>query len=403
MTENGIDRILADSKALKALGKKRIALLGHPASVTRQLDHSLYALQEQGILNLSCAFGPQHGMLGEKQDNMIESDDYRDPKTGIPVFSLYSTTRRPTAKMMDAFDVLFVDLQDVGCRIYTYLTTLRYMLEAAAKFKKEVWILDRPNPIGRPVEGFMLDLKKWESFVGASILPMRHGLTMGELAKWLCAEFKLDVELKIIEVSNYKINAAPDFGWPQSTQPWVNPSPNMPTLDTARCYPGTVLLEGTLMSEGRGTTRPLQIFGAPNMKSEEVIKKMHAMAPQWLKGCALRPCFFEPTFHKFQKSLCSGMQIHVDADLYSHLEFQPYRLMLLMFKAFHQIHPEFALWRQPPYEYETEKLPIDLLNGNSFGRTWVDDPSLNPQDLDRVLEKDEKEWLDLRRPHLLYS
>jgi uncharacterized protein YbbC (DUF1343 family) len=395
----GIERLLSDPKLLARLKGKRIGLLGHPASTTVDLQHSLHALKN---LNLSCAFGPQHGMLGDKQDNMIESDDYKDPSTGIPVFSLYSTTRRPTAKMLAAFDLLLIDLQDVGCRIYTYLTTLRYMLEGAAQEKKEVWILDRPNPIGRPVEGFALDLKKFESFVGASKLPMRHGLTMGELALWLRAEWKLDLEINVVKMEDYS-TGAPDYGWPGATLPWVNPSPNMPAIDTARCYPGTVLLEGTLLSEGRGTTKPLQIFGAPNINSEKILRLMENEAPQWLRGCKIRPCFFEPTFHKFAGKLCSGVQIHVDPRFYKHEEFKPYRLMLLFFKSLKTIHPNFDLWRQPPYEYETIKLPIDLLNGTTAGREWVDDTTADPQDLEQLLVKDEKEWLDQRRPHLLYS
>ncbi len=403
MTSLGLERLLADKKLTSRLKKKRLALLGHPASLNRDLLHSLRALQKISGLNFTCAFGPQHGMLGDKQDNMIESDDYRDPELGIPVYSLYSTSRRPTDSMMQNFDTVLIDLQDVGCRIYTYLTTLRYMLEAAAKHKKEVWVLDRPNPIGRPVEGFACDLNAFESFVGASTLPMRHGLTMGELALWLCAEFKLKVELRVIPMKNYSPNASPDFGWPLKKLAWINPSPNVPTLDTARCYPGTVLLEGTMLSEGRGTTRPLQIFGAPKMQSEALITLMEKRAPQWLKGCRLRPCFFEPTFHKYKGELCSGVQIHVDPIFYRHKDFKPYRLMLLLFKCFRELHPDFDLWRKPPYEYETERLPIDLLNGTPFARNWVDDPAARPGDLEKALLRDEKEWLAKRRPHLLYS
>jgi uncharacterized protein YbbC (DUF1343 family) len=403
MVVNGIDRILQEPRLVKGLGKKRVGFIGHPASVTRNLQHSLYALHEQGIVNLSCAFGPQHGMMGEKQYNMNESPDYHDPKTGIPVYSLYSETRRPTAAMMEGCDVLFYDLQDVGCRIYTYLATLRYVMEAAAQYNKEVWILDRPNPVGRPIEGFKLDLAKWESFVGSTSLPMRHGLTMGEAAKWLCKEHKISVPLKVIEMEGYRPEAAPDFGWPSSSHAWINPSPNIPSLAAARVYPGAVLIEGTTLSDGRGTTRPFEIFGAPKMDSDAILRKMHQLAPEWLKGCRLRSCYFEPTFYKYQKELCAGIEIHVDGGHYDHQQFRPYRLFLLFLKVFREVHPDFSLWRSPPYEYETVKLPIDLLNGNAFGKKWADDRNAKPGDLEKILRQDEEEWLDLRRPHLLYS
>src|SRR5947208_2042290 len=282
----GIDRLLEDRALRKPLAGRRVALLAHPASVTRDLVHSLDALAALGDLELVAAFGPQHGLRGDKQDNMIESPDFTDPVHHIPVFSLYGEVRRPTAAMMDSLDVLLIDLQDLGCRIYTFSTTLRYVLQAAAKHGKAVWVLDRPNPVGRPVEGLRLK-SGWESFVGAGPLPMRHGLTLGELGRWFIGIHKLDVEYRIIEMEGWRLDAPPGFGWPLGERVWINPSPNAPNLWMARAYAGTVMVEGTTLSEGRGTTRPLELFGAPDIDAERVIEEMHALAPQWLHGCAL--------------------------------------------------------------------------------------------------------------------
>ena len=302
----GLDRLLADAALRRPLGGRRVALLAHPASVTRDLTHSLDALAALPEVALTAAFGPQHGLRGDKQDNMVESTDYVDPQHGIPVFSLYGEVRRPTDAMMGTFDVLLVDLQDLGCRIYTFITTLRYVLEAAAQHGKAVWVLDRPNPAGRPVEGLTLRTG-WESFVGAGAMPMRHGLTMGELAHWFIATLKLDVELRVIEMEGWQPEAAPGYGWPLGERSWVNPSPNAPNLSMARAYAGTVMLEGTTLSEGRGTTRPLEMFGAPDITAAAVLCEMRSLAPQWLQGCVLRECWFEPTFHKHAGKLCSGV------------------------------------------------------------------------------------------------
>src|SRR3712207_5333428 len=297
MTLFGIDRLLAEPELRKPLQGKRVALLAHPASVTRDLTHSLDALAAAG-LNLSAAFGPQHGLRGDKQDNMVESDDFTDPAHGIPVFSLYGEVRRPTGQSLGTFDVILVDLQDLGCRIYTFITTLLYVLEAAAKHGKAVWVLDRPNPAGRPVEGLTLR-PGWESFVGAGPLPMRHGLTLGELGLWFVETMKLDVDYRVVEMEGYEPDAGPGFGWPME-RIWINPSPNAANLGMARAYAGTVMLEGTTLSEGRGTTRPLEMFGAPDIEAGAVLAEMRRLAPEWLDGCALRPIAFEPTFHKHQ-------------------------------------------------------------------------------------------------------
>jgi len=397
----GIDRLLEEHELRAPLAGKRIALLAHPASVTRNLVHSLDALVACQDLNLTAAFGPQHGLRGDKQDNMVESSDFHDPVYGIPVLSLYGQVCRPTARMMESFDVLLVDLQDLGCRIYTFITTLRYVLEAAAADGKSVWILDRPNPAGRPVEGLRLK-PGWESFVGAGPLPMRHGLTLGELAHWFVRTLRLDVDYQIITMDGWQPSAAPGYGWPLGDHSWINPSPNAANLSMARCYAGTVMLEGTILSEGRGTTHPLELFGAPDLDARAMIATMAALAPQWMRGCRLRDCWFEPTFHKHAGKLCAGVQVHVDDPAYDHEDFKPWRLMALAFKALRMLRPDYPLWRDFAYEYEHDRLAIDLINGSELLREWVDDPAATPEDLDALAAPDETSWRDEREPLMLY-
>ena len=399
----GLDRLIKEDALRKPLAGKRVGLLAHPASVTRELVHALDALAALPEVEIDAAFGPQHGLRGDKQDNMIESPDYADPVHGIPVFSLYGKVRRPTAAMMDSFDVLLVDLQDLGCRIYTFVTTLRYVLEEAALAGKSVWVLDRPNPVGRPIEGLRLR-EGWESFVGAGPLPMRHGLTMGELALWFATTLQLDVDLQIIEMRGWHPELSPGYGWPLEERSWVNPSPNAPSLSMARCYPGTVMLEGTTLSEGRGTTRPLEVFGAPELDVPALLKEMRAIAPQWMYGCALRACWFEPTFNKHAGELCAGLQIHVDdAAYYNHDTFRPWRLQALVFKALRRLRPDYELWRDFAYEYERQRLAIDVINGSELLRRWVDEASATVTDLEALANTDETDWREEREPFLLYT
>ncbi|MDX2276594.1 MAG: DUF1343 domain-containing protein [Hyphomonadaceae bacterium] len=397
----GLERLLEDASLRAPLAGKRVALLAHPASVTADLTHALDALAACRDLRITAAFGPQHGMRGDKQDNMMESPDFNDPVHGVPVFSLYGEGRRPTGQMLSTFDVLLVDMQDLGCRIYTFITTLLYVIEAAAQAGKEVWVLDRPNPVGRPIEGLTL-LPGWESFVGAGPMPMRHGLTLGELGLWFIDHYKLDVAYRVVEMEGWKPDAAPGYGWPLGERTWVNPSPNAPNLWMARAYAGTVMLEGTTLSEGRGTTRPLELFGAPDIDARKVIAEMHQLAPHWLEGCRLRDCWFEPTFHKHVHKLCSGVQIHVEDGAYNHGAFQPWRLQALGFKAIRRLYPDYDLWRDFPYEYEFGKLAIDVINGGPALREWVDDPNAAPLDLDVLTKPDEQDWSQVRRPYLLY-
>jgi uncharacterized protein YbbC (DUF1343 family) len=400
MFQTGLDRFLADPTLRRPLAGRRVALLAHPASVTADLTHALDAIAALGDVRLSAAFGPQHGMRGDKQDNMVETADYTDPVHGVPVFSLYGEVRRPTGQMMSTFDVILVDLQDVGCRIYTFITTLLYVLEEAAKLGKEVWVLDRPNPAGRPIEGTTLR-PGYESFVGAGPMPMRHGLTLGELGHWFIRHFKLDVAYRVIEMAGYKPDEAPGFGWPLGQRTWVNPSPNAPNLFMARAYAGSVMLEGATLSEGRGTTRPLELFGAPDIDARAVIAEMRALAPDWLQGCLLRDCWFEPTFHKHAGKLCSGVMIHTETG-YDHAAFKPWRIQALGFKAIRRLYPDYPLWRDFPYEYTSGHLAIDVINASPLLRDWVDDRAAAPGDLDALALPDEAAWAQERAGCLLY-
>jgi uncharacterized protein YbbC (DUF1343 family) len=398
--KTGIDRLLADPELLRALNSRRVALVAHPASVTSDLRHSLDALIAAGV-NISSAFGPQHGLKGDKQDNMVETADEMDRRYGIPIFSLYGEVRRPTGQMMSSADVFLFDLQDLGCRIYTFVTTLLYLLEEAAKAGKEVWVLDRPNPAGRPVEGTLL-VPGQESFVGAAPMPMRHGLTMGEMGHWFIEHFGLDVAYKVVAMEGWRPDADDGFGWPASRL-WINPSPNAANVNMARCYAGTVMLEGTTLSEGRGTTRPLEVlFGAPDVDAAAVLSEMHRLTPDWPAGCAVRECWFEPTFHKHAGKLCNALMIHAEAGFYDHHAFKPWRMQALAFKAIRRLYPDYPLWRDFPYEYELTRLAIDVINGGPSLREWVDDRAAMPDDLDVMTSHDEAAWVAEVRRHLLY-
>jgi len=397
----GIDRLLADPSLRAPLAGRRVALVAHPASVTAGLVHSLDALAGLGDIRLASAFGPQHGLKGDKQDNMVETGDEIDAALGIPVFSLYGEVRRPTEAMMASADVFLFDLQDLGCRIYTFVTTLLYLLQAASGTGKAVWVLDRPNPAGRPVEGTLL-LPGEESFVGAGPMPMRHGLTLGEMGHWFIRHFGLDVDYRVITMEGWQPHAAPGHGWPES-RIWVNPSPNAASLNMARAYAGTVMLEGATLSEGRGTTRPLEVlFGAPDVAAGAVLAEMRALAPQWLAGCALRECWFTPTFHKHAGQLCSALMVHAEGAFYDHAAFRPWRLQALAFKAIRRLYPDYPLWRDFPYEYEYDRLAIDVINGGPALRQWVDDAAAVPADLEALASHDEARWQEERAPFLLY-
>lgn len=396
----GVEALIEDSTLAGRLEGRRVALLGHPGSVTRGLHHSLDALVESGV-KLSCAFGPQHGMRGEAQDNMVETDHYVDDKRKLPVYSLYGDTRRLTDEMLDQFDVLLVDLQDVGTRIYTFVTTTFWAMEACAKTGKALWVLDRPNPAGRPIEGRLLR-EGFESFVGPAPLPMRHGMTLGELARWYRAYAGLDVELEVVAMPGYAPDAGPGFGWPLGELSWVNPSPNAASPSMPRCFPGTVVIEGTTLSEGRGTTRPLELLGAPDIDAEALLEDARRLAPDWFEGAVIRACWFEPTFHKHCKKPCSGFQMHTDLPAYQHERFRPYRVVAAFLKALRRAHPGYQIWRDFLYEYAPGRLAVDLIDGSDRLRTWVDDPAAEVADFEAELARDEAAWLEQRRPHLVY-
>nr|WP_070958938.1 DUF1343 domain-containing protein [Hyphomonas sp. Mor2] len=400
----GIDRLLQDEALRAKLAGRRVGLVGHPASVTASLDHSLYALAALEDIDVTCALGPQHGMRGDKQDNMIETEDYLDPDLGIPIFSLYGEHRRPTPRMLEPLDVVLYDLQDLGCRIYTYLTTLIYVIEEAAKHGKAVWVLDRPNPAGRPIDGLTLR-PGWESFVGAAEIPMVHGLTMGEIGAWYIDQKKLDLEYHVVEMQGYRPAAAPGYGWPVDERVWVNPSPNAASLNMARAYGGTVMLEGCTLSEGRGTTRPLEVLGAPDLNANDLITEMQRLAPDWLAGCKLRPAWFEPTFHKHAGQLCEGFQIHAEMAFFDPAVFKSWRVTALALKAIRNLYPDYPIWRGLDFKYEyTEGHPaIDIINGSDELRLWVDDRNATPEDLDRRLETDLNAWRESSTPFHLYQ
>lgn len=354
----GLDRLVADGA--QQLRGRKVGLLAHPASVDAHLRHAVPLFQEMLTDELTVLLGPQHGLRGETQDNMIEWEGYRDPRTGLPVHSLYGQHRKPTAAMLADLDVLVVDLQDVGARYYTFVWTLLLCLEACAEQGKSVLVLDRPNPIGRAVEGNVLD-PDFRSFVGLAPIPMRHGATLGELACWLRRWADLDVDLEVVAASG----GEPGDFHDQTGLPWVMPSPNMPTLETALVYPGACLLEGTTLSEGRGTTRPFEIVGAPDVEPEALVDELDRLQ---LPGVALRPLLFQPTFQKHAGRLCGGVQVHIT----DRTALRPVLTYVAILWAVRRLHPGFDLWRPPPYEYEEIKRPIDILAGGTELREAVD-------------------------------
>lgn len=397
----GLDRFINKPALRRPYRGARLGLLAHPASVTAVLHHALDVLAALPDLRLSALFGPQHGLKGDKQDNMVETADDSHPDLGIPVFSLYGKVRRPSRAMLDQVDAIIVDVQDLGCRIYTFLTTLGYLLEAAAEAGKRVCVLDRPNPLGRPVEGLCLR-PGYESFVGLGALPMRHGLTLGELGHWWIAERGLDLDYRVITMTGWQPDSGPGYGWPQAERLWINPSPNAPNLNMARVYPGSVMIEGTTLSEGRGTTRPLEQWGAPDIDIDRIVATMHSLCASWLQGCRLRPCWFEPTFHKHVGRLCAGLHVHAEGDIYDPQLFRPWRVQALAFKAIRRCYPDYPLWRDFAYEYVFDRPAIDVINGSPYLRQWVDDREAGIADLATELERDEAAWLERRAEYLLY-
>lgn len=395
----GIEVLLENKALMKELKSQRVALVCHPASVDQKLEHSFDILHKK--IGLVAAFGPQHGLKGDKQYNMIETDDVIDPTHKIPIFSLYGKVRRPTPEMMATFDTLIFDLQDLGCRIYTFITTLLYVMEECARHKKTLIVLDRPNPVGREVEGLSLE-PGHESFVGAAPVPMRHGLTTGEMALFYKIHFDLHLDLSVVPMKGYSPSKKPGYGWPAELA-WVNPSPNAQTLNMARAYPGTVLIEGTHLSEGRGTTRALEVIGAPDLDYTKIIAWMKKSAPEWMKGGLVRECFFEPTFYKHKDKLCHGLQFHTDFGGYSPSLFKPFRQVALMLKAIRTLYPDYEIYRDFAYEYVTDRLAFDVINGGPKLREWIENPKTKPKDLEKLLKSDENSWKREMKKYFIYK
>jgi uncharacterized protein YbbC (DUF1343 family) len=358
-TWTGLDRF--EKKWPQTLTGAKVGVLVHPASVNRRLQHASTLFLQSTKIQVRAFFGPQHGIRGETQDNMVEWKGFRDRSSRLPVYSLYSETRKPRASMLKDFDALVVDLQDVGTRYYTFIWTMELCMQACAETGKPVVILDRPNPLGGlTVEGTVLS-PSYSSFVGLRPLPVRHGMTTAEIALYLKDEYYPSLDIHIIPMSGWKRS----MWFDETGLPWVMPSPNMPTLDTAIVYPGMCLLEGTLLSEGRGTTRPFEIFGAPFIDPDRLVARLDEFR---LPGVVFRPVYFQPTFQKHSGKICSGAQIHVT----DRSRFRSFKTGGAVLKAVHDLYPKQPLWKSPPYEYETEKMPVDILAGTDRLRTDVE-------------------------------
>jgi len=389
MTLPGIDAL--SDETLARLRGSRCGLLCNHASVNHDLVHSRFILSAASGINLTCLFSPQHGFEAEKQDNMIESDHAIDGATGLTVFSLYGDQRRPTTQMFEGIDVLFVDLNDVGTRVYTFIYTMAYCLEKAAELGTKVIVLDRPNPIGGlAVEGNLVQ-PEFSSFVGLYPLPMRHGMTIAELALLFNDGFGLGADLEIVRMDGWRRS----MYFEDTCLPWVFPSPNMPTPSTAKVYPGQVIWEGTNVSEGRGTTLPFELVGAPYWEVEPIARRL---ADHELEGCLLRPALFEPTSGKWAGRSCRGFQIHV----LDHHAFKPYRTSLALYQTVFKLYPEEFSYKEPPYEYEFEKLPMDLILGDRWLREQIE-AGVSITELEQQWQTEVDEFMKKRAPYLLYD
>ncbi len=382
----GLTSLLA-SRRLDGL---RVGLVCNPASVDANLDHAADLLLRAPGVTLGALFGPQHGFRADLQDNMIESPHATDARRRVPVYSLYSETREPTAAMLRGLDVLVIDLQDVGARIYTFVYTMANCLRAAARHGLPAIVCDRPNPVGGDaLEGPMLE-PGYESFVGQFPIPMRHGMTIGELAALFNDHFGIGADLTVVRMEGWARSQYFD----QTGLPWVMPSPNMPTLETAIVYPGAVLVEGTQVSEGRGTTRPFELLGAPWVDAERVSADLNGLG---LGGVRFRPAVFEPTFHKFARESCGGCQIHVT----DRRAFRPVLAAVAVLAAFRRAGPDRFAWRQPPYEYEHEKMPIDILAGSPALREQIES-GVPAREIAASWDGPVSAFESIRRPRLMY-
>jgi uncharacterized protein YbbC (DUF1343 family) len=382
--------VLLESK-LDLLDGARVGLIVHPASINSRFEHAADLFHQANRINLTALFGPQHGIRGETQDNMIEWQSFRDKQTGLPAYSLYGETRRPTPKMLSGVDTLVFDVQDVGTRVYTFISTMALAMEAARECGKRFVVLDRPNPInGVQIEGDILQ-SEFASFVGMFPIPMRHGMTVGELALMFNREFGINCELEIVKMEGWRRSM-----WFEETGlPWVMPSPNMPMVHTAVVYPGSVMFEGTMVSEGRGTTRPFEIIGAPYIEPQVLIGEL---GKNRLPGVVFRPVHFEPTFHKFANQLCGGVQIHVtDRD-----SFKPVITGITIISTIRRLYPSDFAWKQPPYEYVYDKLPFDVISGSSGLRKQIE-AGTPAGEIEEIWREGLNQFLKQRRTYLLYD
>jgi uncharacterized protein YbbC (DUF1343 family) len=384
----GIDRLLTAERRL--IEGRRVGLLCNPASIDAKFRHTADRLFEDRDVTLAALFGPQHGFRSNLQDNMIETPHAQDCRRKVPIFSLYSETREPTPEMLERMDLLVVDLQDVGTRVYTFVYTMANCMRAAARHGIPVVVCDRPNPIGgEDVEGALLQ-EPWTSFVGQFPIPMRHGMTIGELALLFNDAFGIGADLEVVPLEGWRRAMYHD----ETGLPWVIPSPNLPTLDSAIVYPGAVLIEGTMLSEGRGTTRPFELIGAPWIDGERLAREMNARD---LPGVHFRPVFFEPTFQKHARQTCGGCQIHV----LDRRSFLPLRTAVELIDEFRREQPSRFAWREPPYEYEHDKEPIDILYGSDRLRQTLDADG----DADALVASwrvEEEDFRRTRQKYLLY-
>ena len=386
----GID--IFEKNLPRRLKGTRVGLLVQPASVNRGLEHTAGLIQKSRKIELKTLFGPQHGIRGETQDNMVEWEGFQDKQTGLTVFSLYGNSRKPTPEMLKDIDMLIIDLQDIGSRYYTFIWTMELCMQACMEMKKSVVVLDRPNPIGgHMTEGPLLN-EQYSSFVGQRPLPVRHGMTIGEIGNYLHNEFYPSLDSHVLAMQGWERKM-----WFDGTGlPWVMPSPNMPTLDTAMVYPGMCLLEGTNLSEGRGTTRPFEIFGAPFIEPDLLVNRLNEYN---LSGIIFRPMYFQPTFQKHMGELCGGAQMHVT----DREKFRPFKTGVAVIKAIHSLYQNQFAWKQPPYEYEYEKMPVDILSGTDRLRRDIE----NDVSLDRMEAWWREECMqfnkNMRKKYLLYK
>ena len=388
--QTGLD--VLQSTEFAGLNGKRVGILCHQASIDRRFQHIIDVFldaQARNLLTVKAVFGPQHGLWGHTQDNMIEWQSFTDPRTGLPVYSLYGETRKPLPEMLNGLDAMVIDLQDVGARYYTFIWTMALTMEACAEQGIEVWVLDRPNPIGRALEG-PLQEENFLSFVGLKPILPRHGMTIGEIARWLQSEYYPQLNLQVVSMKNW----APDMYFEEIGLPWAMPSPNMPNVETAVVYPGMCLLEGTNLSEGRGTTRPFEIFGAPWMDGWHIAEKLNEYE---LPGVYFRPIEFQPTFQKYGGEVCQGCFIHVT----DRKAFKPFLTGVAVIREAIQCYPDKFRWKEPPYEYEYHKLPIDILLGSKTLRQRIEHLE-SLESLEASWRPDEKTFSEIRKNYILY-